>query len=327
MKALRIIILTLYFGSGLVKAQQLPLYSQYMMNGFLLNPAVAGSDGYTTFNLTAREQWVGFKNAPRTHAFSIQTRILKKSFILKGTPVKRRAYKPSTKGKVGVGGYIFNDRNGLVTRTGIQLTYAYHIRLEETQLSFGLSGSAFQFRVSGEELTFFEDELEPLKLTGDLRKAIYVPDANFGVYLLNDKYSAGFSVAQLFQSALKFGNKSFDDYRMLRHYYLMGAYRFDLNIDYQIEPSILFKTTEQLLFQADINCKIYYKNIYWAGLSFRTSGALIAMAGVRVNQLYFGYAFDYTLTSIRKHSFGSHEVMIALKLGDNARRYRWIDRY
>ncbi|GAH39388.1 unnamed protein product, partial [marine sediment metagenome] len=48
---------------------------------------------------------------------------------------------------------------------------------------------------------------------------------------------------------------------------------------------------------------------------------------VRVNQLYFGYAFDYTLTSIRKHSFGSHEVMIALKLGDNARRYRWLDRY
>lgn len=325
MKAVRIIILTLYFGSGLVKAQQLPLYSQYMMNGFLLNPAVAGSDGYTTFNLTAREQWVGFENAPRTHAFSIQTRILKKSFILKGTPVKRRVYKPSTRGRVGVGGYIFNDRNGLVTRTGIQLTYAYHIWLEETQLSFGLSGSAFQFRVNDAELTFF-DQREPL-LSGGLRKVIYVPDANFGVYLLNNKYRVGFSVAQLFQSALKFGNKSFDDYRMLRHYYLMGAYRFDLNVDYQLEPSVLIKTTEQLLLQADINFKIYYKNDYWAGLSFRTSGALIAMAGVRVNQLYFGYAFDYTLTSIRKHSFGSHEVMIALKLGDNARRYRWIDRY
>ena len=325
MKAVRIIILTLYFGTGLVKAQQLPLYSQYMMNGFLLNPAVAGSDGYTTFNLTAREQWVGFENSPRTHAFSIQTRILKKSFILKGTPVKRRVYKPSTKGRVGVGGYIFNDRNGFVNRTGIQLTYAYHIWLEETQLSFGLSGSAFQFRINDAELTFF-DPREPL-LSGGLRKVIYVPDANFGLYLLNDKYSAGFSVAQLFQSALKFGNQSFDDYRMLRHYYLMGAYRFNLNIDYQLEPSVLIKTTEQLLIQADINFKIYYKNDYWAGLSFRTSGALIAMAGVRVNQLYFGYAFDYTLTSIRKHSFGSHEVMIALKLGDNARRYRWLDRY
>ena len=40
-------------------SQQLPLYSQYMMNKFLLNPAVAGSEGYTAFNITAREQWIG----------------------------------------------------------------------------------------------------------------------------------------------------------------------------------------------------------------------------------------------------------------------------
>lgn len=36
-----------------INAQQVPLYSQYMMNGFLLNPAVAGSEGYTAINLTA----------------------------------------------------------------------------------------------------------------------------------------------------------------------------------------------------------------------------------------------------------------------------------
>jgi type IX secretion system PorP/SprF family membrane protein len=315
----------MFFGSGLVKAQQLPLYSQYIMNGFLLNPAVAGSDGYTTFNLTAREQWVGFENAPRTHAFSIQTRILKESYIIKSTPVRKKVFKPSTKGRVGIGGYIFNDKNGLVNRTGIQLTYAYHIWLRETQLSFGLSGSTFQFRVNDEELTFY-DQREPL-LTGDLRKAVYVPDASFGIYLSHYSYNVGFSVAQLFQSYIKLGNQSLKDYRMLRHYYLMGAYRFDLNVDYQLEPSVLFKTTETWIFQADINCKLYYKNDYWAGLSFRTNGALIAMAGIKVNQFYFGYAFDYTLTSIRKHSFGSHEVMIALKLGDSARRFRWLDRY
>ena len=40
-----------------VNAQQLPLYSQYTFNGFLLNPAVAGAEGYTAINLTNREQW------------------------------------------------------------------------------------------------------------------------------------------------------------------------------------------------------------------------------------------------------------------------------
>ena len=70
-------------------AQQVPLYSQYMMNGFLLNPAVAGSEGYTAINLTAREQWLGLKDAPKTHAVSGQTRILKNSYISKGSNIRK----------------------------------------------------------------------------------------------------------------------------------------------------------------------------------------------------------------------------------------------
>jgi len=308
------------------KTQQLPLYSQYMMNGFLLNPAVAGSDGYTSFNLTAREQWLGFKNAPSTYSFSFQTRILKKSYILKSITARKKIYRPSTKGRVGLGGYIFNDKNGLVTRTGLQFTYAYHIWFDQTQLSFGLSGSLFQFRVDDEALTFY-DEREPLVVSGDLRKAIYVPDANFGVYLLNPNFYAGFSVAQLFQSYLKLGNVTLDDYRMLRHYYVTGGYNFQLHHGFEIEPSLLFKTTERWLPQLDLNLKVYYKEDYWAGVSYRTDGALVILGGVRVSQFYFGYAFDYTLSSIQKYSIGSHEIMIAVKLGDNTRRYRWIDRY
>ncbi|HEY4788176.1 MAG TPA: type IX secretion system membrane protein PorP/SprF, partial [Bacteroidales bacterium] len=44
-----------------VIAQQQPAYSQYTFNGFLLNPAVAGSEGYTSINVTTREQWVGIE--------------------------------------------------------------------------------------------------------------------------------------------------------------------------------------------------------------------------------------------------------------------------
>lgn len=317
-------ILFLIFIAG-TKAQQLPLYSQYTFNEFLINPAVAGSDGYTSINLTAREQWIGIDNSPRTHSLSYQTRVLKKSFIIKSKSVKKKTFKPSTEGRVGVGGYIFDDRNGLVSRTGFQLTYAYHIWLDETQLSFGLSGTAFQFRINDEGLTFY-DQSEPL-LSGDLRKTLFVPDANFGVYLLNYRYHVGFSVAQLFQSYLKIGHAGLSDYRMLRHYYLSGGYVFPLQKGFTLEPSILIKTTEKLLYQIDFSAKVQYKEDYWVGLSFRTAGAVVLLAGVRLDKFYFGYAFDYTLSSIMKHSLGSHEFMMAVKFGDNARRYRWLDRY
>ncbi len=60
--------------------QQLPVYSQYMMNKFLINPAVAGSEGYTAFNLTSRKQWLGIKDAPLTFAASGQTRLTRGEF-------------------------------------------------------------------------------------------------------------------------------------------------------------------------------------------------------------------------------------------------------
>jgi len=317
-------ILFLIFTAG-IKAQQLPLYSQYMFNRFLINPAVAGSDGYTSFNLTAREQWIGIDNSPKTHSLSYQTRILKRSYIIKSKSVKKKIFKPSTQGRVGVGGFVFDDRNGMVSRTGFQLTYAYHIWMDETQLSFGVSGTAFQFRINDEKLTFF-DQSEPL-LSGDLRKALFVPDANFGVYLLNSSYHVGFSVDQLFQSYLKIGNAGLSDYRMLRHYYLSGGYIFPLQNEFFLEPSILIKTTEKLLYQIDFNAKLQYKSDYWVGLSYRTAGAVILFAGIKLDKFYFGYAFDYTLSSIMKHSLGSHEFMMAVKFGDSARRFRWLDRY
>ena len=120
-------------------AQQVPLYSQYMLNGFLINPAVAGSEGYTAVNITAREQWVGMKHAPGTYALSFQTRVLKKSYISRNASIKKRRAKNSRSGKVGLGGYFFNDRNGAVERIGIKGTYAYHLYFSRSQLSFGLS--------------------------------------------------------------------------------------------------------------------------------------------------------------------------------------------
>jgi len=308
-----------------VQAQQTPLYNQYILNPYLINPAVAGSDGYTTLNLIARNQWLGFKNAPMTQAFSVQTRLLKRSFIIKHPSVKRRIFKPSRSGRVGLGGLVFNDINGLMQRTGINATYAYHIRLRESQLSFGLNGIVYQLKLHDEGLTFYNPN-EPLIGTG-LKRILFVPDANFGVYWLNYNYYAGLSVYQLFQSYLKLGNPAWKDYHMLRHYYLFGGYRFYINEQFEIEPSLLIKTTEQWFVQVDVNCKVYFRKNFWAGISYRSTTAFVVLLGLRADKYYFGYAFDYGLSGIARHTYGSHEFMISLKLGNSARRYRWLERY
>ncbi len=307
-------------------SQQLPIYSQYLYNKFLLNPAVAGSDGYTSFNLTAREQWVGYYGAPRTFSFSAQTRLLKRSYVLRSNSTRRSVYRPSTDGKVGIGGYVFSDKNGLVNRTGFQVSYSYHMWLRnETQLSMGLAFTGYYYKIDEREINF-ENPNEPL-LNNELRRGMFIPDATFGIYLLNAKYSAGFSADQLFEASLKLGDYAFRNFRLDRHYYLFGSYNFELNSQIGLEPSFLFMMSEQFKPQADIGLTYIYDQSFWGGLSYRTSGAIIANLGVKYQNLFIGYAFDFTLQEIQRITYGTHEITLAVKFGDSARRYRWLDRY
>ena len=319
-------ILLLFLSCNLTFGQQLPIYSQYLYNKFLINPAVAGSDGYTSFNLTAREQWVGYSGAPRTFSFSMQTRLLKKNYSLRNSRLRNNAYRPKSDGKVGLGGYIFSDKNGLVQRTGFQFSYAYHMWLpNSTQFSMGLALTGYHFKINEDEINF-EDPNEPW-LNNELRRGIFVPDATFGAYLLNAKYNIGFSADQLFQATAKIGDYAYKNFKMSRHYYLFGSYYFDVGNDIEIQPSVLIMTSEQLKPQADIGVTYIYNQDFWAGLTFRTSGALIANVGVKYNNLFIGYAFDFTLQEIQRITYGTHEITFALKLGDSARKYRWLDRY
>jgi type IX secretion system PorP/SprF family membrane protein len=312
--------------SNLTFGQQLPLFSQYLFNRFLINPAVAGSDGYTSINLTAREQWVGYSGAPRTFSYSMQTRILKKNNASNKTWLRRSAFRPASDGKVGLGGYVFSDRNGLIQRTGFQFTYAYHMWLQNsTQLSFGLALTGYHFKINEKEINF-EDPNEPW-LNNDLRRGIFVPDAAFGVYLLNAKYSFGFSADQLFGAAAKIGDYAYRNFSMSRQFYLFGSYDFSSGSNALIEPSFLVKVSEQLKPQVDMGVTYFIKQSFWAGMAYRTSGAIIANVGVKYQNMYFGYAFDFTLQEIQRITYGTHEISLAIKMGDNARRYRWLDRY
>jgi len=320
----------LSFILGAAMAQQIPMYSQYIMNGFLINPSLAGRDGYTTINLTVREQWVGLKDAPSTYAASFQTRILKNSYISKSTSVIRKLVMPTKGGKVGVGGYVFNDNNGIMRRTGIQAAYAYHIPMGVTNdipntLSFGLAVTAYQYAVNIDGLIY--DQNDPLLNSFDRR--VFIPDFNFGTSFATTKYYVGFSMTNLLRGSLIFADTSSTRRRELGHYFLSGGMKFPLADDWLLEPLGFIKSSDMFFkaIQMDLSTRVYYKNDYWAGLSWRTGDALIIMMGLKYDRFYFAYAYDYTLTDIRRQSIGSHELTLAVKFGESARRYHWINAY
>ena len=122
-------LLLVFVASG-VYAQQLPQYSQYMLNDFSMNPAIAGRNNFWEAKSNNRYQWVGITDAPRTYVLTLQG------------PFKNL--------KMGIGGSIFTDIVGPTRRTGGNLAYAYHIKLNSTyKLSFGVNAGVLQYSIDG----------------------------------------------------------------------------------------------------------------------------------------------------------------------------------
>lgn len=284
---------------GQAHAQQLPQLTQYQFNDYVFNPAVAGSRPFFELRSGHRYQWVGVQDAPRT-------------FTLSGaTPVGE---------KMGVGGYLFTDIVGPTRRTGVQFSYAYHLKLtEDLKLSLGLSAGLLQFLIDGSKISL-RDPGDPVmddQLRGEL-----MPDAKFAFYLYHLKYWFGATAPQLLQNRVQFKDAPGQSLsRMEDHYYVTGGYRIALNEQWQLEPSFLLKYVDPVPPKLDITATIRYKNTVWLGASYRTNDAYAAMVGVWLKESFqFGYSYDVITSNLRNYSTGSHEVMLALTFGKQPRQ-------
>jgi len=205
-------------------------------------------------------------------------------------------------------------------------------------MSFGFSLVGLQYNINKEKIiTEAEDDF-----INSLAGNRYFIDGNFGAYFSEKNLYAGFSVQNLFESFIKLNHRDEgSEVRLERQYLLMSGYRVDIIDFIYVEPSFLFKFSENVVSQLDFSLSTYFKENYWAGLSYRTGSgskistetlggrgnSLIIYGGARIDKFFVGYSFDYTFSSIQAHTFGSHEVMMAVRFGDNARRYRWLNRY
>lgn len=321
----------LSFICGVSAAQQVPMYSQYVMNGFLVNPSFAGRDGYTTVTLTTREQWMGLNYSPATYAASFQTRILKNSYISKATSVRKKLIRPTKGGKVGLGGYLFSDYNGIMRRTGFEAAYSYHIAMGQTggypnDLALGLAFTFYQFAINTQnQLLYTVDD----PVVNNYDRSVFIPDFNFGASFTTAKYYAGFAMTNILRGNLLFADTTDTKRTELGNFYLTGGIKIPLNNDFTLTPSAFIKSSDMLFksLQMDLTTTVYYREEYWAGLSWRTGDAIILNLGLKYDRFFFGYAIDFTLTQLRSKSFGTHEVTLAVKFGESARRYRWINAY
>ncbi|MEI6488516.1 MAG: type IX secretion system membrane protein PorP/SprF [Bacteroidota bacterium] len=276
-------------------AQQLPQYSNYMVNDFALNPAVCGSNTYFEGKSNNRYQWVGITDAPRTYLLSVNG--------------------PTKNQKMGLGGMLFTDIVGPTHRTGFYLTYAYHLKVaEKVKVSLGLSAGLLQFMVDASKIQLHDQS--DLVISNGVQ-SVLMPDFGAGIYAYSTdkKWYAGASVPQILQEQIKFFNAETSSLsKLATHVYITGGYKFTINDDIKLEPSTCIKFVSPAPVQVDLGLRAIYRDMVWLGAAYRTHDAVSAMVGYTLMQnLTFAYSYDFTTTNIRKYSSGTHEIMIAIK--------------
>ena len=280
---------------GMVFSQQIPQYSQYMFNRMLINPGATGSDEDLPIQIAVRQQWAGFEDAPSTQILSGHYRF--------------------SQYNMGVGATLFLDRFGHERKLGLQLNYAYMIDVfYDTKLAFGLSLQLFQYQLDYTNLVALDQTDEVIY---NSTQSKFVPETDFGIYLYNDYYFAGLSANQMIGMPVKIAGEEIQMSKLVQHYNLMGGYRFDLQNDFEIEPSLLLKSSFKAPTELDINVRGIYQENYWLGFSYRTAGDIITMLGLKYDPIDFGLAIDFATSEIARYQNGSYELFVKYTLPIN----------
>lgn len=318
------VILALCAAQFAVAQEGIPVYLDYLQdNLYLLHPSMAGASQTAKLRGTARSQWAGVEDAPALQTVSLNGRVGE---------------------KIGVGGILFNDRNGYFSQQGVYATFAYHLLLsrnyvELNQLSFGISLGVLQGKL--DETNFDLTDFDPL-IAGIEQSDSYI-NVDFGMSYNFLDFSAHFTVKNALPVERDIFISGFEPNNQ-RRYLVSMAYAISPNFsDWSFEPSVMFQATERTQEATfDINAKAYYTLDWgklWGGLSYRRSldGAeftpngetvdvqklqyVTPFIGGKYDRFLFGYTYSYQSNSVVLVDGGFHQVTLGYNLGEDKDPY------
>jgi type IX secretion system PorP/SprF family membrane protein len=319
MKRFSVLLMLVVLGLA-AKAQQDPQYGLYMFNGLFMNPAYAGSHEVVDAMAIYRHQWAGIEGAPRTGNGSIH-----------GT-LKRNQY--------GLGLTLQGDRLGLTQTFGATGSFAYRLKVGKTaKIALGISAGFQYYRQGNSQVS---PELTNLGISDNVfvvDKNLYVPNMGFGVYAYDKRWFVGASVPHLLPTTLstKVGVSSNTNVaRQYNHYLLTAGYLFGKETAVvKFKPSILVKYVPGLnknIPDFDLSLGFFIVDRFLIGGTCRlgthsegkygaNAAIIYAMAKI-TNHLKVGYAYEQTLTDLRKGiNLGTHDVMIGYEFNSKNRRF------
>jgi type IX secretion system PorP/SprF family membrane protein len=276
-----------------------PVYSQYLQNGLLINPAYAGSRGSLSAFLSYRMQWMGIANAPVFQSLSINA------------PMKNE--------KVGLGLMAQFMKFGVTKSQSIYASYSYQIKLKSGKLAFGIKGG---FDRSNTDYTgiLTSTQDDPVFTTDE--KPYFLPNVGAGIYYYGEKYFAGLSIPSFLNYKKNISTGSVEAHHDINEYDLVfsGGGLITFSPVFKFKPSFLIDYSldkTKKVTQFDINGNFILGDLIWMGGSWRTSEqVVVGIIQLQLNpQLMFGFSYDYPVGRMNSYSHGSSEFILRYEFG------------
>lgn len=289
---IRTILLFLFCSQSIIDsfAQQDQMYSMYMYNQLLINPAYAGSLPQNQAVGLFRRQWVNFPGSPSTATVSVQGRIGEKN--------------------MGWGFNAFNDNLGIIHNTGANGVYSYSINLKKSKLAFGLQAGVRNFTASLTDSKLSSNNEFDQAFDNNISHWSF----NFGtgIFYYSENWFVSLGVPHLRTHRLSDKDLNTpDEARLNNHYFLNGAYILEINDQIKVKPSMLVKAVSGAPMQADLNVNAYYHDSYGIGLSYRTGETFLIMSEIKIsNNFQTAIAYDIAIGKVRRSLGGSFEIML-----------------
>lgn len=311
-------------------AQQQPHYTQYLMNPFILNPAMAGIESYWDIKASHRHQWAGLQDAPVTTYLSAHGPLGKYSRNNTTPTDMRYTSRDKTywdnysapEGHPGVGFTVLSDVTGPIRRFAVNAAYAHHIGLgPKTSISLGLGAGMQTYSLDADKLDFADPGDPTMAGVGLMRK--WKPDFSAGIWLYSADFFGGVSAQNIIPQELTFDEGEIIDAgergKLAPHIFITAGYRLWFSNDFSVLPSVMLKIVEPAPLGIDVNAKLLYRDRLWLGANYRVDDGFAGMLGVYITPvLNIGYAYDYTASSLNYVSKGTHEITIGLTLGNRS---------
>jgi type IX secretion system PorP/SprF family membrane protein len=319
MKRITTFLITFLCVTTTLKAQQLPLFTQYREYHSIVNPANINSDYFvdeyrSSFGVSARLQWLNIERSPRTQ-------ILRGSYIS-----KNEGYF-----KLATGGHLMNDQTGPTGMTGVygRLAIIGNNRPQQGGWSAGFNIGVTQFRLNSATVRFNEPSIANVET---LRK-IY-PDIGVGIFGYipmtekegSDILYGGLSVPQVFGLDLTVANeKGSYNFQRVPHYFATAGYYMFIGEQSFIEASTWVKYVKGSEVNVDVNLRGQISEFIWLGVGYSTARFVHTEVGFLFGdnpRFKLGYGYDHSFSTIAPFFGAVHELNLSILLGGKDKGFR-----